>query len=247
MSKRGQRETQCQNNKAGSAGDKGWGRGNEGSSNTPAVSQGAWDRGPEGEYGSAGVGGGSGNLATGSSGGGRGGGSSNSSSSGASGGGGVGGGGGGVSQDSASPTFAMTRAWDNQKPVEAGEGGVEEWGGQGGGGVGGGSREGSGDPNNQQEHSSHRHRSQPGPNAEVALQSMLSRTDLDPRVLSNTGWGQTQIRQNVAWDLEARSGGGRRAEAIPGLHLPHQDVVGLDPSSEPTFAGEQRIRCWAQG
>lgn len=40
---------------------------------------------------------------------------------------------------------------------------------------------------------------------EVTLQSMLSRSDLDPRVLSNTGWGQTQIKQSIAWDLEVDS------------------------------------------
>ena len=34
---------------------------------------------------------------------------------------------------------------------------------------------------------------------------MLSRSDLDPRVLSNAGWGQTQIRQNVAWDLDTKT------------------------------------------
>lgn len=40
---------------------------------------------------------------------------------------------------------------------------------------------------------------------DVALQSMLSRSDLDPRVLCNSGWGQTQIKQSIAWDLEVDS------------------------------------------
>lgn len=40
---------------------------------------------------------------------------------------------------------------------------------------------------------------------EVTLQNMLSRSDLDPRVLCNTGWGQTQIKQSIAWDLEVDS------------------------------------------
>lgn len=31
----------------------------------------------------------------------------------------------------------------------------------------------------------------------------LSRADVDPRVLSNTGWGQTPIRQNTAWDVNS--------------------------------------------
>ncbi|XP_077590011.1 trinucleotide repeat-containing gene 6A protein-like isoform X2 [Stigmatopora nigra] len=32
---------------------------------------------------------------------------------------------------------------------------------------------------------------------------LQSRTDVDPRVLSNTGWGQTPIRQNTAWDVSS--------------------------------------------
>ncbi|XP_014345410.1 trinucleotide repeat-containing gene 6A protein isoform X2 [Latimeria chalumnae] len=36
------------------------------------------------------------------------------------------------------------------------------------------------------------------------VQSIVNRTDLDPRVLSNSGWGQTPIKQNTAWvDSEA--------------------------------------------
>ncbi|XP_064351535.1 trinucleotide repeat-containing gene 6C protein isoform X4 [Camelus dromedarius] len=30
----------------------------------------------------------------------------------------------------------------------------------------------------------------------------LPRSDLDPRVLSNTGWGQTPVKQNTAWEFE---------------------------------------------
>ncbi|XP_017166169.1 trinucleotide repeat-containing gene 6B protein [Poecilia reticulata] len=99
---------------------------------------------------------------------------------------------------SSSTAPAASRAWDNQK--EDGE--VGEWGdgagGQGGHGgsssSGGNSRSGSGPNGN-------RIRRQ-APNTEAALQNLLSRSDLDPRVLSNSGWGQTQIRQNTAWDVE---------------------------------------------
>nr|XP_001332835.5 trinucleotide repeat-containing gene 6B protein-like isoform X2 [Danio rerio] len=41
---------------------------------------------------------------------------------------------------------------------------------------------------------------------EEALQSMINHTNLDPKVLCNTGWGKTQIKQNVAWDFEADVG-----------------------------------------
>ncbi|KAM8945872.1 trinucleotide repeat-containing gene 6C protein [Pelodytes ibericus] len=33
-------------------------------------------------------------------------------------------------------------------------------------------------------------------------QIQLPRQDLDPRVLSNTGWGQVPVKQNIAWELE---------------------------------------------
>lgn len=208
----------------GSQGDKtGWVRGNDGGSNTPVVSQGAWEGGSsEAEWGGTVGGVSSSNLAIG---GGRGGdGSSNSSSS-----GGSVGIGGSVLQDSASPKFAtMTKAWDNQKGMESGDGAVGEWGGGGGQGggtevggpsssSGGGSIAGSGgggsDSGQKQEQASSVHQcSQQTSNAEVALLSMLNRSDLDPRVLSNTGWGQTQIRQNVAWDLDTKTRVGNRNE-----------------------------------
>ncbi|XP_051744960.1 trinucleotide repeat-containing gene 6B protein isoform X2 [Ctenopharyngodon idella] len=41
---------------------------------------------------------------------------------------------------------------------------------------------------------------------EEALQSLITHTNLDPKVLCNTGWGKTQIKQNVAWDFEGDSG-----------------------------------------
>lgn len=36
-----------------------------------------------------------------------------------------------------------------------------------------------------------------------SVMPVLSRGELDPRVLSNTGWGQTPIRQNSAWDVSS--------------------------------------------
>uniref|UniRef100_A0A3Q3LE51 Trinucleotide repeat containing adaptor 6Bb.1 n=1 Tax=Mastacembelus armatus TaxID=205130 RepID=A0A3Q3LE51_9TELE len=210
----------------GNQGDKtGWGTDNDGGSNTPVVSQGAWEGGSsETEWGGTGGGISSSNLAIGS---GRGGdGSSNSSSS-----GGSVGIGGNVLQDSASPKFAtMTKAWDNQKGMESGDGAVGEWGGGGGGGQGGdtggggpssssgggsiaGSSGGESGSGHKQDQSSSVHQcSNQTSNAEVALFSMLNRSDLDPRVLSNTGWGQTQIRQNVAWDLDTSTAVGNRNE-----------------------------------
>ncbi|GAA6215573.1 trinucleotide repeat-containing gene 6B protein-like [Lates japonicus] len=208
----------------GSQGEKaGWGRGSDGGSNTPVVSQGAWEGGSsEVEWGGTAGGVSSSNLAIGSARGGDG--SSNSSSS-----GGSVGIGGSVLPDSASPKFeTMTKAWDNQKGMESGDGAVGEWGGgggqggdaggggpsssSGGGSIAGSGGGGSGGSLKQNRASSARHCSHQTSNAEVALLSMLNRSDLDPRVLSNMGWGQTQIRQNVAWDLDTTAGVGNRNE-----------------------------------
>ncbi|KAM9746324.1 trinucleotide repeat-containing gene 6A protein-like isoform 3-T4 [Menidia menidia] len=37
----------------------------------------------------------------------------------------------------------------------------------------------------------------------ASIITALARADVDPRVLSNTGWGQTPIRQNTAWDVNS--------------------------------------------
>uniref|UniRef100_A0A3Q3VNQ1 Uncharacterized protein n=1 Tax=Mola mola TaxID=94237 RepID=A0A3Q3VNQ1_MOLML len=204
-------------------GDKaGWGRENNSDSSTPVVSQGAWEgSSSEADWGGTVTGASSSNLAIGV---GRGeDGSSSSTSS---------GGsvciGGGVLKDSVSPKFAtMTKAWDNRKGMESGDSAVEEWSGQGEGTAdggpssssGGGSIAGSGEESSsrqkQERGSSTHHNSQKTSSADVALLSMLNRSDLDPRVLSNTGWGQTQIRQNVAWDLDSTRGVANRNERDP--------------------------------
>ncbi|XP_028990771.1 trinucleotide repeat-containing gene 6B protein isoform X2 [Betta splendens] len=109
-----------------------------------------------------------------------------------------------ATSSSSSTATTMTRAWDNQK----GESETGEWGvGVGGQGAQGGSSSSSGNVPK----SSHSRSRRQAPNAEAALQNLLNRSDLDPRVLSNTGWGQTQIRQNTTWDVEeqaAQSKGG---------------------------------------
>lgn len=182
------------------------------SGQTSGVSQGAWCEGV-GQWGnSSGVGNPGGGKGDGSS--------SNSSSS-----------GGSISNPSVSfsTPSTMSRALDNQKG-DGGDGGAgedSEWRGQGirgGGGTsvssgGGNSRSGS------QHHSQHRSY----PSSEVSLQTLLNRTDLDPRVLSNSGWGQTQIRQNVAWDLEGGGGGG----AAGG----DRSSATVNASSHPPYSG----------
>ncbi|KAG9350455.1 hypothetical protein JZ751_026818 [Albula glossodonta] len=40
----------------------------------------------------------------------------------------------------------------------------------------------------------------------------LPRQDLDPRVLCNTGWGQTPVRQHTVWDMEEASRSDRKSD-----------------------------------
>nr|XP_023670236.1 trinucleotide repeat-containing gene 6B protein-like [Paramormyrops kingsleyae] len=196
----------------GALAGKAWGAGSGGTSKTAGVSQGAWG-GADGAELSVGEWGSTAGAASTS-------GPSNQ----------VAGGSSGVG------TAPATRAWDNQKGAGDDAGGdVGEWGGQGkgnGGGAssssGGGHSRAGGGPHNQHGQP----RPHPAANPEVALQNLLSRTDLDPRVLSNTGWGQTQIRQNVAWDLVggAAASAGFSSSTPPSSNL---NPAGLAPVYPP--------------
>ncbi|XP_078539490.1 trinucleotide repeat-containing gene 6B protein isoform X5 [Lissotriton helveticus] len=107
------------------------------------------------------------------------------------------------------PNSSSTEAWDNQKghPLSESQGGAQApcWGRSsssagseaGGQSTGSNHKAGSGDSLT----SGRRTHRAPLPDSQVALQTMLSRPDLDPRVLSNTGWGQTQIKQDTVWEM----------------------------------------------
>lgn len=248
----------------------GWGNETAGGSNTTVVTQGAWDGSSSTAERSGTVGGASlSNLAIGAS---RG----EDGSSGSTCSGGSGGTGDSILEDPASPKFAiMSKAWDNQKEVECENSAVGEWGGHGGrpgGGEspspnGGGSTAGSSGganesrPTQEEGGANTRCNSKQTSSAEVALLGMLNRSDLDPRVLSNTGWGQTQIRQNVAWDLDTARGATDRNEVSTASfssaamgrvtsqspsYPPHSGPVSNDSSANTQNAslssGEDRVR-----
>ncbi|TKS67989.1 Trinucleotide repeat-containing gene 6C protein [Collichthys lucidus] len=88
-----------------------------------------------------------------------------------------------------------SKGWDS---VDAGSSGpgqeqqLSSWGQQSGTAP---ASEGSGDSSEGRSH--HRDRS-----SSMDFTPMLPRQDLDPRVLSNTGWGQTPIRQHTVWEME---------------------------------------------
>ncbi|XP_061701053.1 trinucleotide repeat-containing gene 6B protein-like [Syngnathoides biaculeatus] len=124
--------------------------------------------------------------------------------------------------DCAQPKYEnLENAWDNQKVKESGDVAEQQ---EQGTEVTGPDSSSEGKTENGGEESGHGQKSHgtkvvpPVSNqtssAEVALLGMLNRSDLDPRVLSNTGWGQTQIRQNVAWDLNTTKRVGNRNEKM---------------------------------
>lgn len=93
-----------------------------------------------------------------------------------------GGGGGGGSQGPGS----VTGGW--------GRSGGSEGSGEGSGGRSGSDKDGS----SQQRGGNHRRVS-----CTTSPLTAITRADVDPRVLSNTGWGQTPVRQNTAWDVNS--------------------------------------------
>lgn len=108
-----------------------------------------------------------------------------------------------ATSSSSSTATTTTRAWDNQK----GEGETREWDdGLVGQGAHGGSSSSGGNSRSESGFNNNNRLRRTAPTAEAALQSLLNRSDLDPRVLSNSGWGQTQIRQNTAWDVDDLAG-----------------------------------------
>lgn len=89
----------------------------------------------------------------------------------------------------------VSKGWDSIDAGSSGSGQEQQlgsWGNQSGTAP---ASEGSGDSNEGQSH--HRDRS-----SSMDFTPMLPRQDLDPRVLSNTGWGQTPIRQHTVWEME---------------------------------------------
>ncbi|KAF6733703.1 Trinucleotide repeat-containing gene 6B protein [Oryzias melastigma] len=208
----GDKETSGVGYPSSTSGVTAWGgAGNGGNgSQTSGVSQGGW--GVEGERGGSGSdwGGAAASVGVANAGHEEGGVcSSNSSSSGGSTGGHP-----PAAGSSSSTTTTKTTAWDNQK----GEGETGEWG-EGGQRTRGGSSSSGGNSRSGSGPSSNRPRRQ-ALDAEAALQNLLSRSDLDPRILSNSGWGQTQIRQNTAWEVEGFAGSNRGGTSAAPLKQP---------------------------
>ncbi|XP_070827038.1 trinucleotide repeat-containing gene 6C protein isoform X1 [Chaetodon trifascialis] len=88
-----------------------------------------------------------------------------------------------------------SKGWDSVDAGSSGSGQEQQlssWGQQPGTAP---ASEGSGDSSEGRSH--HRDRS-----SSMDFSPILPRQDLDPRVLSNTGWGQTPIRQHTVWEME---------------------------------------------
>uniref|UniRef100_A0A4W5N5N2 Trinucleotide repeat-containing gene 6C protein n=1 Tax=Hucho hucho TaxID=62062 RepID=A0A4W5N5N2_9TELE len=91
---------------------------------------------------------------------------------------------------------------------------------------------------------------------------LLPAPDLDPRVLCNTGWGQTPVRQHTSWDMEEAARTQRKADAAgtdswggSGPNTPTEPAQGpsnpnhgpphqADPKSEGPGPGPQAAPGW---
>lgn len=112
-----------------------------------------------------------------------------------SGGGGSSGSGGWGDWGKSSGGGEASKGWDSVDAGSSGSGQEQQlssWGKQPGTAP---ASEGSGDSSEGQSH--HRDRS-----SSMDFTPLLPRQDLDPRVLSNSGWGQTPIRQHTVWEME---------------------------------------------
>ncbi|XP_061839704.1 trinucleotide repeat-containing gene 6C protein isoform X2 [Nerophis lumbriciformis] len=88
-----------------------------------------------------------------------------------------------------------SKAWDSLDAGSSGSGQEQQlgsWGKQPGTAP---ESEGSGDSRNGLSHNRER-------SSSMDCTPLLPRQDLDPRVLSNMGWGQTPIRQHTVWEME---------------------------------------------
>uniref|UniRef100_A0A7N6FLR8 Trinucleotide repeat-containing gene 6C protein n=1 Tax=Anabas testudineus TaxID=64144 RepID=A0A7N6FLR8_ANATE len=113
-----------------------------------------------------------------------------------------------------------SKGWDS---VDAGSSGscqeqqLSSWGQQPGTAP---ASEGSGDSSDGRSHCRDR-------SSSMDLTPLLPRQDLDPRVLSNSGWGQTPIRQHTVWEME-------EANSDDGKSNSSSDTLGGSSSNGPS-------------
>ncbi|XP_020775608.2 trinucleotide repeat-containing gene 6A protein isoform X1 [Boleophthalmus pectinirostris] len=67
----------------------------------------------------------------------------------------------------------------------------------------------------------------------ATLISALTRSNVDPRVLSNAGWGQTPVRQNTAWDVNSAP----THQQVPREEQKHPGWGAAPPAPSQTSAG----------
>ncbi|XP_075435847.1 trinucleotide repeat-containing gene 6C protein isoform X4 [Ascaphus truei] len=75
----------------------------------------------------------------------------------------------------------------------------------------------------------------------------LPRQDLDPRVLSNTGWGQVPVKQNIAWELETFQRPDRKnvgTEAWGGSSTPPSNSGGKSDGSIMNNTNTSTVSGW---
>ncbi|KAJ8363492.1 hypothetical protein SKAU_G00123230 [Synaphobranchus kaupii] len=75
------------------------------------------------------------------------------------------------------------------------------------------------------------------PPGEEAPPPPLPRQDLDPRVLCNTGWGQTPVRQHTMWDMEEAARSNRKGDTGTDAWCSPSSSTSSGPSMSTQGAG----------
>ncbi|XP_051789288.1 trinucleotide repeat-containing gene 6A protein-like [Erpetoichthys calabaricus] len=111
-----------------------------------------------------------------------------------------------------------------------------------------GSTESTGSRNEKASSDGHRARDRRKADPQGLVQNVLSRTDLDPRVLSNIGWGQTPIRQHTAWDIETSKHTDKKTdngtEAWGGIVSQTCNSGGWDKGPSPNTTNASSLPGW---
>lgn len=129
-----------------------------------------------------------------------------------------------------------------------GEHGTGGWGRSGGSE---GSAESSGGRSSSDRDNSLKGGNRRKPSPTASLISALTRSNVDPRVLSNAGWGQTPVRQNTAWDVNSHQNHPPAQREVPkhpgwgtGPSAPNQSSAGWGNAAPESGWGERPMSTW---
>ncbi|XP_051571900.1 trinucleotide repeat-containing gene 6A protein-like isoform X2 [Myxocyprinus asiaticus] len=83
-------------------------------------------------------------------------------------------------------------------------------------------------------------------NQQGMINAALSKIDVDPRVLSNTGWGQTPVLQNTAWDVSSSDKKTGNGQAGWGSAPPQASYSGGWGDRPSTNSSDSSVSGWTE-